>query len=69
MRYPTTILTPEQYVEFLIKRITPSFKAIVGGYIYDPGDSDLDDQQPISVRMTLGDYRRATHLLHELSRD
>lgn len=33
--------------------------AIIKGYNYDPGDSDLDNEQPISVQMTLGDYRRA----------
>ena len=27
------------------------------GYIYDPGHSDLDNDQPIDVRMTLGEYR------------
>lgn len=32
--------------------------AIRDGFIYDPGHSDLDDEQPISVRMSLGDYRR-----------
>jgi hypothetical protein len=36
-----------------------SATAIIKGYNYDPGDSDLDNEQPISVRMTLGDYRRA----------
>ena len=35
---------------------------IVNGYDYDPGDSDLDDEQSIFVRMTLGDYRRAVGL-------
>lgn len=32
--------------------------AVVNGYDYNPGCSDLDDEQPIHVRMTLGDYRR-----------
>ena len=35
-------------------------EVIAAGYNYDPGDSDLDDERPISVRMTLGDYRLAT---------
>lgn len=35
-------------------------EAIVAGYTYDPGSSDLDNEQPIVVRMTLGDYRKAT---------
>ena len=34
-------------------------KAVVAGFDYDPGHSDLDNEQPITVRMTLGDYRRA----------
>ena len=37
------------------------------GYRYTPGDSDLDDEQPIHVRMTLGDYRRAIRLKHSLA--
>ncbi len=45
----------------------PFLKIIVDGYNYDPGDSDLDNEQPISVRMTLGDYRRASGLLREIS--
>jgi len=32
---------------------------IIAGFSYDPGSSDLDDEQPIWVRMHLGDYRRA----------
>jgi hypothetical protein len=34
------------------------------GYDYDPGSSDLDDEQPIHVRMTLGDYRKARRVVH-----
>ena len=33
--------------------------AVVSGFTYDPGHSDLDDEQPINVRMTLGDWRKA----------
>jgi hypothetical protein len=33
-------------------------KRVAAGYDYNPGDSDLDDEQPIHVSMTLGDYRR-----------
>jgi hypothetical protein len=39
------------------------------GYAYDPGDSDLDDEQPISVDMTLGDYRTAARLLNVVEED
>ncbi len=33
-----------------------------------PIPDDLDDEQPIYVRMTLADYRRAARLKHELER-
>jgi hypothetical protein len=46
--------------------ILAALKAVVDGYDYNPGDSDLDNEQHISVRMTLGDYRRAARLKHEL---
>jgi hypothetical protein len=41
-------------------------KAVVAGYDYDPGSSDLDDEQPIHVQMTLGDYRKAKRLWWQL---
>jgi hypothetical protein len=41
-------------------------QAVKDGFDYDPGDSDLDDEQPIYVNMTLGDYRRAVGLFHDL---
>ena len=44
-------------------------KAVFNGYTYDPGDSDLDDEQPISVSITLGDYRKVTRLLKEWDED
>jgi hypothetical protein len=54
--------TPEQQLWFLARDVLPAIKAIVDGYDYNPGDSDLDNEQPIHVRMTLGDYRRAFRL-------
>lgn len=33
--------------------------AVRDGFKADPGTSDLDDEQPIVVRMKLGDWRRA----------
>jgi hypothetical protein len=38
-------------------------QVIVDGFLYDPGHSDLDNEQTIHVRMKLGDYRRARQLL------
>ncbi len=32
-------------------------RAVCDGFTPDPGTSDLDDEQQINVRMTLGDYR------------
>jgi hypothetical protein len=58
--------TPEQQLGFLSRDVLPLLDAVHAGYDYDPGSSDLDDEQPIHVRMTLGDYRRASRLRHEL---
>lgn len=52
-----------------VKKVVPLIRAIVKGMIYDPGHSDLDDEQPIHVGMSLGDYRRARSLLWELERE
>ena len=46
--------------------ILAALKAVVDGYDFDRGASVLDNEQSISVRMTLGDYRRAARLKHEL---
>lgn len=59
--------TAEQQLRFLSRDVLPLLEAVVGGYSSNPiGDSDLDDEQPITVMMTLGDYRRAYRLKHEL---
>ena len=39
--------------------------SVIAGFTYDPGTSDLDDEQPIVVRMTLGEYRRLRALLEQ----
>jgi len=59
---------PEQQLRFLSRDVLPILQAITRGYTYDPGSSDLDDEQPINVRMTLGDYRRASRLKFELEK-
>jgi hypothetical protein len=41
-------------------------KAVHDGFTPDPGTSDLDNEQPITVRMSLGEYRRAERLYYEL---
>ncbi len=58
--------TPEQQLGILIRNVIPLLDSLVSGYTYDPGSSDLDNEQPIHVLMTLGEYRQASNLLHEL---
>ncbi len=60
--------TDKQQLGFLIRDVLPVLRAVTNGMVYDPGHSDLDDEQPINVRMTLGDYRRASRLKYELER-
>ncbi len=48
------------------KRIVQLLKALkpfLDGFEYDPGQSDLDNEQPIHIRVTLGDWRRARFLV------
>ena len=61
-------VSTEQQLGFLVRDVLPLVKAVVEGMTYDPGHSDLDDEQPIRVSMTLGEYRRAVRLLYELER-
>jgi len=61
-------VTAKQNLGFLERDIYPLVDAVVKGFTYDPGYSDLDDEQPIHVLMTLGDYRRAVRLKHELEK-
>jgi hypothetical protein len=60
--------TSEQQLRFLVRDIHPLIRAVVEGFTYDPGHSDLDDEQPIHVTIPLGEYRRASRLLYELNR-
>ena len=60
--------TPEQQLRFMARDVLPVLRAVCDGMVYDPGHSDLDDEQPIHVSMTLGDYRRASRLKYELER-
>ena len=36
------------------------------GFTYDPGHSDLDNEQPIHVHVTLGDWRLLNFVLNQL---
>lgn len=64
----TIKVTPEMNLRFLARDVLPLVRAVVYGFEYDPGHSDLDNEQPIHISMTLGDYRRARGLLHELEK-
>jgi hypothetical protein len=64
-----TIAIPRRIVEELLREaidVLPVLRAVAQGYDYNPGSSDLDDEQPIHVRMTLGDYRRAVRLQYSV---
>jgi hypothetical protein len=50
----------------LMRELKILLTTIRTGYDYNPGDSDLDSEQPIHVRLTLGDYRKAGSLLRQL---
>lgn len=56
-----TFVQPEaaRTAEGLAKAAHP----FVDGFTYDPGHSDLDNEQPIHVRVTLGDWRRLNFIL------
>jgi hypothetical protein len=49
-----------------VDRHIEALRHVVAGYDYNPGSSDLDDEQPIDVQMTLGDYRRIRSLLYRM---
>jgi hypothetical protein len=53
------------------KSLYDAAKVFRDGFTYDPGHSDLDNEQPIHVRVTLGDWRRLDWELRQLesSRD
>ena len=49
-----------------VKSLEEALADVVSRFEDHPGISDLDDEQPITVRMSLGEYRRATRLYYEL---
>lgn len=45
-------------------------RTFVGSYNHEPiGDSDLDNEQPIILRATLGDWRMARMLLYQVEKE
>ena len=61
-----TVISEPLGAAYEIIALREALGVIAKGFTYDPGHSDLDDEQPIHVSMTLGDYRRAVRLLHEV---
>lgn len=47
-----------QAIEQAVSALTEAAKPFRDAFNYDPGHSDLDNEQPIHVRVTLGDWRR-----------
>lgn len=52
-----------------LKALAEAAKPFVEGFTYDPGHSDLDNEQPIHVRVMLGDWRRLHHVLRSILAD
>lgn len=46
-----------------VQRLRSLFAKIAAASPYDPGETDLDDEQPIRVTVNLGDVRMARRLL------
>lgn len=61
-------VTPAEQLKYLARDVLPVIYAVVNGFDYNPGTSDLDDEQPITVHMTLGEYRRARRLKPEVEK-
>ena len=49
-------------IDRLLERLRFAENLILSGFDDNPGVSDLDDEQPITVRMTLGDYRKVRNM-------
>jgi hypothetical protein len=45
------------------QQIEDVLRAVLAGFVADPGTPDLDDEQTIYVRITLGDWRRARRIM------
>ena len=54
-------MKPKDYE--LLDNLTDAAAKFRDAFTYDPGHSDLDDEQPITITVTLGDWRRLNMLL------
>ncbi len=52
-----------------VKRLQRLLIKIAAASVYDPGETDLDDEQSVSLRIDLGDVRMARRLIHRLPLD
>ncbi len=64
--YESRITALQEENKRLKADVLPVLSVVIAGYVYDPGSSDLDDEQPIHVGISLGAYRRASRLKCEL---
>lgn len=55
-----------QQLGFLGRNALSVIEKFTKGFTYDPGHSDLVDEQPINITVDLGDIRAALQLEHEL---
>lgn len=46
-----------------LRQLNPLLRKVATSSVYDPGETDLDDEQPINLSITLGDVRTARRLL------
>ena len=66
--------TAKAAIRWILTRVRPEEKLAEAAakfrdaFDYDPGQWDLDDQQPISIHVTLGDWRRLNMLLPQQQR-
>ncbi len=49
-----------------VQRLIKAAREVRDGFTYDPGHSDLDNEQPIHVSITLGAWRQINFALHVL---
>lgn len=59
-RIVNTQTTP---AEVDLRQLNPLLRKIATASTCDPGETDLDDEQPVGLSITLGDVRRARRLL------
>lgn len=64
----TLKVTAEQQTRFLARNAVTVLAPFLAGFVPDPGTSDLDDEQPIWIHATLGEYRKARNFMRHLEK-